>query len=141
MLQQVRWIAATLTLAAGALVLSPSLAEEKDKAPPIKLIMKTANAGPKALLSQTAAGLKSADPKWDDLAKTTASLVKCVSYLEKNTPPKGNKESWEKMAGAYIAKAKALDEAVSKKEKGEAEGIVKQMQGSCSACHKLHKGK
>lgn len=61
--------------------------------------------------------------------------------LGKNEPPKGDKESWEKLTKSYLDTAKQLDKAAQAKEKSKAVVAHTKLTKMCMACHKAHKGK
>jgi cytochrome c556 len=67
-------------------------------------------------------------------------LVDLGTALGKNTPPKGEKKSWQEKTALYKANASALNKAAERKDKKQTQGAFKRLQGSCAACHKNHKG-
>src|SRR4051794_38633513 len=82
--------------------------------PTTKDIMTKAHKGPNSELFNIARELKEDEPKWDDIKKETADLVEMAKALAKNDPPKGDKESWQKLSKQYLDKATALDAAAKK---------------------------
>ena len=128
--------AALIGLAASG---TQSIAED-DKDPSIKEIMTKAHKGGNSLLSTVGKDLKSAEPNWDDVQTKTKELVKLGKSLGKNDPPKGDKESWEKLTKSYLDTAKQLDDAVRAKEKSKAVTAHSKLTKMCAACHKVHKG-
>ena len=128
--------AALIGLAASG---TQSIAED-DKDPSIKEIMTKAHKGGNSLLSTVGKDLKSAEPNWDDVQTKTKDLVKLGKSLGKNDPPKGDKESWEKLTKSYLDTAKQLDDAVRAKEKSKAVTAHSKLTKMCATCHKVHKG-
>jgi hypothetical protein len=128
--------AALIGLAASG---TQSIAED-DKDPSIKEIMTKAHKGGNSLLSTVGKDLKSGEPNWDDVQTKTKELVKLGKSLGKNDPPKGDKESWEKLTKSYLDTAKQLDDAVRAKEKSKAVTAHSKLTKMCAACHKVHKG-
>ncbi|HEY7312537.1 MAG TPA: hypothetical protein VH643_24450 [Gemmataceae bacterium] len=137
-----RWCGAALAAVLMGMVVSwtPSSAED-DKELSIKAIMTKAHKGGNSLLATVGQDLKAADPDWDDVQMKTKELVKLGTSLGKNEPPKGDKESWEKLTKSYLDTAKQLDAATRAKEKSKAVTAHTKLTKMCMACHKVHKGK
>jgi cytochrome c553 len=110
----------------GAVICLPAMAaDDGDKKPKFKTkeIMKKAFKGP--LLKKVAGGDASDEEK--------KQLHEMLVSLSKNEPPKGEKESWEKLTGALV---KAGEAAVKGDEKA---GAMLKKAANCKACHKSHK--
>ena len=123
----------------AAATVSSSLADDS-KTPTIKEIMDKAHKGGTSLIQTIGKELKSDSPDWTSLQKQSKELVSLGTSLGKNEPPKGSKESWEKLTKAYVANAKTLYAAAEKMDKEAATAAQKKIMGSCTACHKAHKG-
>jgi cytochrome c556 len=136
---RVRFAAVSLVvLAAAAWALNGSRAgEEKD--PSIKEIMTKAHKDSNSLLAMIRKGLQSDEADWPDIQKETKELVKLGTALGKNEPPRGSKESWEKLTRAYLANAKALESDAQKKDQEAAKKDLGKLTGSCRSCHGAHK--
>jgi hypothetical protein len=125
-------------LVAAVLLLPPSTAADKDS-PAIKEIMTKAHKGPDSLIGKLGAELKDDDPEWPKVQAQTKELVGLGAALGKNTPPKGDKESWEKLTTAYEDNAKDMDKAAQKKDKATTAADLKNLTNMCMHCHKAHK--
>jgi cytochrome c556 len=132
-------VAGAAVLAGLAVALSPSSAEG-DKDISIKEIMTKAHKGGDSLLATLRQELQQDEPDWAEVQKDSKELVKLGTTLGKARPPRGEKESWKKQTGMYVATAKALSAAADKKDKAGASAAFKKLQSSCTACHKAHKG-
>ena len=99
---------------------------------------KTAQGG-QCALAKLKKALAADSPDWKDIQKTTKNFATLAQDLPKNDPPKGDKEDYKKLADAYCANAKALNEAAKKEDKEKAEAAFKKVSTSCMACHKAHK--
>jgi hypothetical protein len=132
--------AALAVLVGFAVALNPSgAADEKD--PPIKEIMQKAHKGDKSLIEIVGKNLKEDKPDWDEVQKDSKELVKLGTSLGKNTPPKGEKDSWEKLTKMYLEDAKELDSAAGKKDKEKAADAHKKIKALCMDCHSSHRPK
>ena len=78
---------------------------------------------------------------YDRLRRRLDSLVgaELGSALPKNDPPKGDKESWKKLAEAYSSQCKALNEAAEKKDLVGAKHAFGKHRTACMSCHRAHR--
>ncbi|QDT05602.1 hypothetical protein K227x_40030 [Rubripirellula lacrimiformis] len=108
-----------------ALTAIPVLAADDDAEPKYatKDIMKKAMKGP--LLKKVASGDASEEEK--------KTLHDMMVALAKNTPKKGEQESWDKLTGALV---KASEAAVKDDPKA---GEMLKKAANCKACHTPHK--
>jgi hypothetical protein len=132
-----KWVC-VLTISIAAAILQTSNADEK-KTPSIKEIMIKAHKTGTGLLPKIGKDLKAEQPDWDAIQKETQQLVELTACLEKNTPRKGDKDSWEKLCQSYVKGAKSLDDAAQAKDKPAAAGAQRKLAGSCVKCHEAHR--
>jgi hypothetical protein len=118
------------------LALQPGGAEARD--PTIKDVMSKLHKG-LSPLGQLKRDLQEDDPPWAEIQKTTHQFVVLGAALGKNDPPRGDKESWAKLARQYLENAKAMDESAQKKDRDGALAGQARLAGSCNACHKAHR--
>jgi hypothetical protein len=135
------WRRPVLVLATIALVSVAlgRIAAQDDKPPSIEDIMTKAHKGGNSLIASVGKGLRTPTPDWDSLHQKTQELVTLGSALGKNTPPKGEKASWDKLTSLYVTNAHKLDEAVAEKNKNDATAAHRRLTGSCKTCHNAHK--
>jgi hypothetical protein len=131
-------LAGGAALAVG-LVLAGGLTAADDKAPTIKEIMTKAHKGGNSLLGTIRAEVRKPSPDYDKITPKAAELAKLGPQLAKNNPPKGDKESWEKLCKEYETDASALNTAVGAKDGPAAQAAVAKIGKACAACHKVHK--
>ena len=125
-------------LALAALAGGPNLALQ-DSPPTIAEVMRKLNSGTTSLTPTLAKDLKDAEPDWEGIQETTAEYVKLTAGLPTATPSKGDKASWQRLARAYVANARALDAAAKRKDRRGAATALARIQGSCKACHQVHR--
>ena len=126
-------------LVIAGLVAGPAGAQDDEKVPSVKKIMDVIHKGAKSHLSKVKAALKSDSPDWAEVLKDAKAIAKNGAFLAKNDPPRGDKESWEKLAKAYAANGKALEAAAEKEDLPKAKAVTKKLSSSCQACHTSHK--
>lgn len=106
---------------------------------PIGQIMAKLTKGPQSLTAVIGEELKADPPNWDQLQSQTKEYVELASSMVKHDPPKGSKESWTKLAGAFADSAVALEKAAQAKDKEAALAAHKSLSNSCIACHQQHR--
>jgi hypothetical protein len=112
---------------------------DDEKLPSISEIMKKAHKKTDGYLDKLTAEAKGG--KWDDAKDDAKSLLLAGEALGKNTPPKGEAKSWEKLTAKYVESAKGVSEAVEKKDSKAVTDSIGAIRKSCGACHSAHKGK
>jgi hypothetical protein len=117
----------------------PAGAQSDDETPTIKQIMAKLHKGSKAPLTAVKNALKSEAPNWSTIETEAKVIEKFGAFLPKADPPRGDKESYVKLAKDYEKNAKALKEAAAKEDLDKARDASKKLNGSCMACHKAHR--
>jgi cytochrome c556 len=133
--------AAALMVVASLLVGSAGAQDAKKNPPSIKKIMSKLNAGKKAPIKSVGGALKSETPDWPVVLKDAKVIAEYGAYLPKLTPPKGSKESWEKLSTAFADSGKELETAAGKEDLKAARAASKALSTSCKACHTEHQDK
>ena len=127
------WLLACL--AAG----SAGASDDDDETPSIKTVMEKLHKGAKSPLNTVKAALKGNSPDWEAVQTETKLFKKYGEALPKSDPPRGKKEAYEKLAKAYAASAKSLDEAAERENLKGSRDALKKITNSCTACHKSHR--
>jgi hypothetical protein len=109
------------------------------KAPTVKEVMKKAHQGANSPLVKLDRGLKSDAPDWPSIQSWSRELVDLAAALGKNSPPKGDRGSWDKFTAAYLVNARAIEAGVAKKDARSALAAHGQLTRMCAVCHKAHK--
>ena len=117
---------------------SPAGAQDEEK-PTIKQIMAKLHKGSKAPIKNVQAELKSDSPDWSKVETEAVIIEKFGAFLPKSKAPRGEQESFEKLAKAYEKNAKALKEAAENHELAKAKEATKKLGGTCKSCHEAHK--
>jgi hypothetical protein len=123
--------------AGGYLVLSNRQPESSS----IKEVMLKLN-DPKGNPSLTQAigrELNEDSPPWNKIQQQSKEYAQLTATLSKYDPPKGDKESWTKLTGAYAEHAADLEMAAQHKDKDAALAAHKEITRSCMECHREHR--
>jgi mono/diheme cytochrome c family protein len=96
--------------------------------------------GPQSLTMVIGGELKSDQPPWDTIGPQAKEFAQLAGTMGKYDPPKGDKESWERLTTAYADSAAALERAAQAKDREAALAAHKALAGSCQACHMQHRG-
>ncbi|MGA2703634.1 MAG: cytochrome c [Isosphaeraceae bacterium] len=111
-----------------------------DEAPAtIEKIMDTLHKGKKSTLAALKTALKSQSPDWATVQKEAKTYSKFAADLPKNDPPKGDPAAFKKLAKAFAANAKTLNDAAQKEDLAAANAAIRKIGGSCKTCHDAHK--
>jgi hypothetical protein len=131
-------------IAFGALALLAALAAQPtsppaERPPSIKEIMARAHR-PSGYYFAVLKGLREPAPAWDEIGVQARALSKLADALGRNAPPRGERSSWERLAAAYAANARALEEAVGRKDRPAALSAANALgEPACSTCHRAHR--
>jgi cytochrome c556 len=132
-----RFLAAILGTAASLAL--TQVAARNMEAPSVKEIMGKANK-PTGIYFNLRQDLKDDNPAWPDIQQEAKELKELADALHQAAPPRGDKDSWDKLTKAYAANAKALVQAASKMDQTAAREAHAKMGGNaCMACHKAHR--
>ena len=108
-------------------------------APTVKEIMKKANS-PTGIYANLGQDLKDENPSWSDIQQEAKDLATLASQLRQATPPRGDKDSWEKLTKAYADSAKTLTQATAKMDQEAARAAWARLGGeTCKTCHAAHR--
>jgi cytochrome c556 len=126
-------------LAIVALATGVILAQER--APSIKEIMARLNK-PGGLYPTLSKELKSETVDWDEVRQQMHSFAKFAAELSKNSPPKGDPGSWNRLANQYAENARLAEQAAAKKDRGATKAALSRLGGTaCETCHAEHRKK
>jgi cytochrome c556 len=114
-------------------------AADDDKVPSIEDIMQKVNKRKSGLHSEVGDALKMGTVDWDKIKEKTKQYAALTDFMGKNDPPKGSKQSWEKLTKQYADDAKALDTAVGNKDKAAATKAWGKLDKECMGCHRPHR--
>jgi cytochrome c556 len=107
--------------------------------PTVKEIMGKANK-PTGIYFNLGLDLKDDSPSWADIQQEAKDLSKLATALRQATPPRGEKESWDKLTKAYADNARSLEQATAKMDQKAAQAAHARMGGdACMTCHKAHR--
>jgi cytochrome c556 len=126
-------------LAAVLALGSPPIPAQDDKPSEVKQIMVKVNKTGTGLFSVVAQELRQDDPNWDEVKKDTKEIARLGAMLGKYDPPRGEKDSWQKLTKAYADNTKALEAASAKMDKDAANAVRAKLSESCDVCHKAHR--
>ena len=128
-----------VTVVLTALLVWRAAAAASADAPSVKEIMSQANK-PTGTYFNLGRDLQDCAPSWADIRPETMELAKLAAALREATPPRGDKDSWDKLTKAYADSATKLDQAAAKMDLDAARAAYAKMgEPACMTCHKAHK--
>jgi hypothetical protein len=84
-------------------------------------------------------GLRSQTPDWPTLQKQAGQYTQIIADLAKLDPPRGSKESWDKLTAAFHESAVDLEKALKAEKRDEAVTASTHLTNSCMECHREHR--
>ena len=107
--------------------------------PTVKEIMGRANK-PTGIYFNLGQDLKDENPSWPDIQQEAKELAGLAAALRRAAPPKGDKDSWDRLTRTYADNAWALEKAAAKQDQAAARAAHARMGGdACMTCHKAHR--
>jgi hypothetical protein len=107
---------------------------------PLAKTMQRMHRGPGAILPSIRFGLMAEESAtWEETQQATKEYADLCASLQKETPPKGDKESWAKLTKKCVEDAMAMDAAARKKDMDATLAAHQKVSNSCGECHKAHK--
>jgi cytochrome c556 len=128
-----------LGLTALCAISAPPVPAQGDKPSEVKEIMVKVNKTGTGLYSVVVQELRQDDTNWDEVKKDAKEIARLGAMLGKLDPPKGEKDSWQKLTKAYAENTKALDTAAAKMDKDATKAAAAKLGESCDTCHKSHR--
>lgn len=108
-----------------------------DKVPDIHTIMSKGNKK-NGLRDKIVADVRKSSPDWATVQTHAKDFYALAEALPKNKAPKGEADSWNKLANEYVKVVGEMNEAAQKKNKDKVLAANQQLMKSCKACHDLH---
>jgi cytochrome c556 len=136
------WLLGVAALVLGLLAVMTdggAVADDGQPTPTPSEIMKKAHAKG-GLKGAIQTGLKANPVDWDKTQKQTKEYADLAGALGKNTPPKGDKASWEKLTKALADTVKEVNTAAEKKDAPTAQTALGKIGQMCMPCHTAHRG-
>jgi hypothetical protein len=104
----------------------------------IKEIMTKAHGGKKSLYAIVWNDIHRDRPNWQRSRKNLAEMIRLCSLLTKQEPPKGTKESWQKLVQGYLDQAKTVQGNLEKENVAESRTTYDKLLKTCKVCHNIH---
>jgi hypothetical protein len=116
-----------------------AIPESTGGTPTIKQIMGVLTKGPSSLTPVIGKELEANPIPWETVQSQTREYARLAGELGRNTPPKGEQESWSALTLAWSEAATALDKASQAKNADAALDAHGKLAGSCMTCHRAHR--
>ena len=129
---------ASLLVAAGVASRTAGAADDA-KAASIEKIMEKLHKGKNAPLATLKAALKTQSPDWAKVQKESKTYATVAADLPKFDPPQGDPASFKKLAKAFAANAKTLEESAAKEDLAATKAAFGKLGSACMTCHDAHK--
>jgi hypothetical protein len=133
-------IAVLAGLAAGAALCALYAADRPgaDGVWSTKKVMDKIALGKRSLLSVVNNDLRKAEPDWKSDEENLAEVIRLMSMLTRQKPPKGSQEAWDKLVRDFVDGAKAARQHVKEHRLESARAALEKMRSTCEECHDNH---
>jgi hypothetical protein len=139
-LQRALSIAVLAGMAAGAALLATYAADRPsaDEVCSTKKVMDKVHVGKQSLLSVVQKDLRKAAPDWKSDEKNLTEIIRLMSMLTKEKPPRGSQEAWDKLVQDYVLGARAARQNVNEHRLQPARAALERVISTCDECHDNH---
>jgi hypothetical protein len=95
--------------------------------------------GPNSLTELIGKELQQDPPPWETIQGQAKEYSQSAAELGNFDPPKGDKESWTKLAAMFAETAGEMEKAAAAKDKQLAAVAHDHLNNSCNDCHMAHR--
>jgi hypothetical protein len=103
-----------------------------------KKVMDKVHVGKQSLLSVVNKDLRRAEPDWKSDETNLTEIIRLMSMLTKQKPPRGSQEAWDKLVQDYVDGAKAARQNVTEHRLQPARAALEKVRSTCEECHDNH---
>jgi hypothetical protein len=103
-----------------------------------KKVMDKAHVGKQSLLSTVNKDLGKAEPDWKSDEETLTEIIRLMSMLTKQKPPRGSQKAWDKLVQDYVDGAVAARQNVKEHRILPARAALDKARSTCEECHDDH---
>jgi hypothetical protein len=127
-------------LAAGAVLHATYAADhpDADEVWSTKKVMDKVHVGKHSLLSVVTKDLQKAEPDWKSDEENLTEIIRLMSMLTKQKPPRGSQGAWDKLVQDYVHEAKAARKNVKENKLEPARAALEKVRSTCEECHDSH---
>jgi len=133
-------IAVLAGLAAGAVLRASYMVDHHgaDEVWSTKKVMDRVHLGKQSLLSVVRRDLRKDEPDWESDQKNLAEIIRLMSMLTKQRPPRGSQQAWDKIVEDYVDGAKAARQNVKEHRLPAVRAALEKVTSTCDECHDNH---
>ncbi len=103
-----------------------------------KKVMDKAFLGKQSLLAALSKDVHNAEPDWKAEEQKLAEIIRLMSTLTKQKPPRGSQKAWDKQVQDFVDKAKDMHENVKAQNLRPARAALEKLRETCDECHDNH---
>jgi hypothetical protein len=103
-----------------------------------KKVMDKVHVGKQSLLSVVNRDLRKAEPDWSSDEKNLTEIIRLMSMLTKQKPPRGSQGAWDKLVQDYVNGAKAARQNVKEHRLQPGRAALEKVISTCDECHDNH---
>jgi cytochrome c556 len=124
---------------AGAGAMGNGARPEPASNPKLKSIMTKIGKGPQSLQESLKTDLKQEPVSWDTIEPKAKEYASVASEIGQQDPPRGQKDSWQKLSQVFADSASELSKAAQANNRDDTLAALDNLGGSCMSCHRQHR--
>jgi hypothetical protein len=103
-----------------------------------KKVMDKVHVGKQSLMSVVNRDLQKAEPDWKSDEDNLIEIIRLMSMLTRQKPPRGSQEAWDKLVQDYVDGAEDARQNVKKHRLQPARAALDNVRSTCEECHDNH---
>jgi hypothetical protein len=133
-------VLASLTAGAGLRVTRTNAADSPraDEVWSTKKVMDKLYVGKQSLAAVLFRDIRKDEPDWQTDEKNLAEMIRLMSMLTKQKPPRGSQEAWDKLVRDYVDTAEVMRQNVRERRLQPARASMEKLGAACDECHDNH---
>jgi cytochrome c553 len=103
-----------------------------------KKVMDQCYVGNQSLMKVVRRDLEMAQPDWRSAEKNVTEVIRLMSMLTRQKPPRGTQEAWNGLVEDYLQKARTLQRDVKEQKRQASSASLQKIASTCDECHDNH---
>jgi hypothetical protein len=103
-----------------------------------KKVMDRCYVGDQSLTKLVRRDLDRAQPDWKRAEMNVAEVIRLMSMLTRQKPPRGSQEAWNALVEGYLEKAQVLKQNVKEEKLQASRASLQRIASTCDECHDNH---
>jgi hypothetical protein len=103
-----------------------------------KKVMDKCYVGNQSLMKMVRRDIENRPPDWTGAERNVTEVMRLMSMLTRQKPPRGSQEAWDGLVEDYRQKARALKQNVKEQKLQASRASLQKIASTCDECHDNH---